>query len=138
MRVLASYLLSIYIPTAQATSAIVNPHQNSYDNSLSVEPSASPIPRFRLQKGLLHRPNAAEDTLVEHSSSTDLHLSSSSSLLSSFTSLLFSSLTFYLPNSFSPKKNSFLIFLTTFPWLLPEGSLESQRLSMQLLHTDIS
>jgi hypothetical protein len=46
MRVLASYLLNIYIPTAQATSAIVNPHQNSYDNSLSVEPSASPIPRF--------------------------------------------------------------------------------------------
>jgi hypothetical protein len=31
-----------------------------------------------------------------------------------------------------------LIFLTTFPRLLPEGSLESQRLSMQLLHTAIS
>jgi len=46
MRVLASYLLSIYIPTAQATFVIVNPHQNSYDDSLSVLPSASPIPRF--------------------------------------------------------------------------------------------
>jgi len=46
MKVLALYLLSIYIPTAQATSAIVNPHQNNYDNSLSVLPSASPTPRF--------------------------------------------------------------------------------------------
>jgi len=65
MRVLASYLLSIYIPTAQATSAIVNPHQNSYDNSLSVQ--LLPLQflvSIRLQKGLLHRPNAAEDTMV--------------------------------------------------------------------------
>jgi len=138
MRVLASYLLSIYIPTAQATSAIVNPYQNSYDNSLSVLPSASPIPRFYLStEGV----PASTKRSGRYSGLAQLFYRPSSLILLLytilFTSLLFSSLTptCQIP---SPSKNSFLIFLTTFPRLLPDGSLESQRLSMQLLHTAIS
>jgi len=100
MKVLASYILSIYIPTAQATPAIVNPHQNNYDSSLSVLPSASPIPRFY--------PSTEGTTTSTKRSGRYSGLAplfyrpSSHILLSSipFTSLLFSSLTSYLPKSF--------------------------------------
>ncbi len=108
MRVLASYLLSIYIPTTQATFAIVNPHQNSYDNSLSVLPSASPIPRYYPStKGV----TASTKRSGRYSGLAQLFYRPSSLilLLSTilFTSLLFSSLTSYLPNSFSLQKTAF-------------------------------
>ncbi len=108
MRVLASYLLSIYIPTAQATSAIVNPHQNSYDNSLSVLPSASPIPRFYPST---EGATASTKRSGRYSGLAQLFYRPSSHilLLSTilFTSLLFSSLTSYLPNSFFLQKQLF-------------------------------
>ncbi len=97
---MASYLLSIYIPTAQATSAIVNPHQNSYDNSLSVLPSASPIPRFypsteRVTASTKH--SGRYSGLAQLSYRPSSHILLLSTIL--FTSLLFSSLTSCLPKS---------------------------------------
>jgi len=110
MRVLASYYLSIYIPTAQATSAIVNPHQNNYDNSLSVLPSASPIPRFYLST---EGATASTKRSGRYSALAQLFYRPSSPilLLSTilFTSLLLSSPTCHLPNFFFFQKNHFLL-----------------------------
>ncbi len=108
MRVLASYLLSIYILIAQETFAIVNPHQNSYVNSLSVEPSTSPIPRFYPStEGV----TASTKCSGRYSGLAQLFYRPSSLLLLLstilFSSLLFSSLTSYLPNSSFPKKTAF-------------------------------
>ncbi len=109
------------------------------DNSFGVLPSASPIPRFYPStKGATTSTKCSGrySGLAQLFYRPSSHILFLSTIL--FTSLLFSSLTSYLPNSSFFQKNSFLIFLTTFPRLLPEGSLESQRLSMQLLHTAIS
>ncbi len=116
MRVLASYLLSIYIPTAQATSAIVNPHQNSYDNSLSVLPSASPIPRFYPStEGV----TASTKRSGRYSGLAQLFYRPSSLILLLttilFTSLLFSSLTSYLPDFLSLPKDHFSDLPDHFP-----------------------